>query len=447
MKKTLSLLLSIALLLTLFAGCAPKPAAPTPAPPVASGEPAEPAAPTGQVSQGVTDTELLIGNAYATSGAWAFVGIPVVDTIQAVIDRFNAEGGIRGRQVRLIHYDDAYDAAVGKTLIEKLVEEDKVFAISGLGGHVLPACKDYLVDYGIPVVNIASGLAMGYSEYDPGGAIFPVQPSTVTDGPQLLARALHESLFGPNKDEKLSPDVKIGLMYTNSEAGNDVYTSMMQHAEREGVTDRMVYEVVSPETYATAIQKMKDAGVGLVMYGGGTDTKTLIAAMNDAAWEIPFIGNYGTSTVQSYSPETYKPGRPIYATTWGDYSTEKAARMLEDIDDALTYNANLDEATRLAYADNNYARAGYASALVLVTGLRRLDESGLDLTWENFVLCMEDGPIGFGEAEWSYADGRRMGIETEAFFEYFVVTGADGKPEGAQATLRGFESVEQIMAK
>ena len=60
--------------------------------------------------------------------------------------------------------------------------------------------------------------------------------------------------------------------------------------------------------------------------------------MDDAGWEVPYVGYYGVSTPQSYSPQIYKKGRPIYATTWAEYSSPDAKEMLADMDDALTYN-------------------------------------------------------------------------------------------------------------
>lgn len=444
--------MSAILALTMVAGCARQtttspPPAPNAAAPTTDAAPAPAPENTGAVSQGVTDTEILIGCTFVNSGSMAFIGVPVLDTIKGVIERANANGGIRGRKIRLIHYDDQYDAAVGKTLLEKLVEEDKVFAINCLGGNNVASSLDYLKDYGIPVVNITGGLDASYEDYNPDSAVFVVQPSSGTDGPVMLSRALHESIFGPNKDEKLPEGTKIGVMYGNNEAGNDTLAGIKKQAEKEGVTDRLVIEAVTADTYAAAIQKMKNENVGVLLFGS-IDSKGITAAMDDARWEVPFIGAYGTSTIQSFSPETYKPGRPCYSTTWADYTSEEAARMLDDLNDALTYNKDIDAATLESYKDNNYARAGYASAITLVKGLERLDASGLDLTWENFIKCMEQEPFdlgGFGK--FSYANGVRLGITELALFEYYSYKNDKGEYVEEQRTTRGFETVEDIMKK
>ena len=432
-KKILSFLMGILLLAVLVAGCGKS----------GGGE----AGASGLAySQGASDTEIHVGMTYPTSGTWAFIGVPVMDTVKAYIDRCNAQGGIGGRQVIMHHYDDQYDPATGKTLVEKLVEEDKVFLLLGMGGNIVAPCLDYLKEYGIPVVNLTSGLPVLYEEHAPGSAIFPIQPSGATDGRQLVARLLHESLFGPNKDEKLPEGTKIAVFHGTDEGSLHAVDNMKAQAELEGVTDQMIYEVVTAETYATAIQKMKNEGVGALIFYG-TDSKGIIAAMDDAGWEVPWMGAYGTSTIQSFVPETYKPGRPCYSTMWADYTTAQAIAALEDINDALTYNTDLDDATRESYKENNYARAGYASVVTMLVGLTRLHENGVDFTWENFVAAMEQDIFDLGAmAPFSYANGVRLGITTMSLVEYYVKE-ENGVMVGAQANTRGFESIEEIMAK
>ena len=158
---------------------------------------------------------------------------------------------------------------------------------------------------------------------------------------------------------------------------------------------------------------------------------------------MTYIGAYGTSKTQSYSHETYKEGRPIYCTTWAEYTTEEGLRMLDDLANALTYNEDLDDATRESYKDNNYACAGYFAAMALVTGLKALDESGLDLTWDNFKTCMEEANMDLDGAGYiSYANGARLGVTELAFTEYVVEDGV-----GKMLSTRTYESLDEVMAK
>lgn len=446
--KKLSLCMAVMLILAmLLPACTPAqdtqtPAQVTDAPaPAQSNETQAPAEPEEVVSQGITDTEILIGCTFPTSGPYAFIGVPVMDTIKGMYDRINARGGINGRMIKIVYYDDGYDPATGQTLVQKLVEEDKVFALSCMGGNIVANTLPYLRDYGIPVVNITSGLASIYRDSDPGGAVFPVQPSSSTDGAMLIARVLHESLFGPNKDQKLPADAKIAVVHTTDEASLNTLDTLLLQAEKEGAKDRLLVETVTAATYAASIEKLKSQGASIVIFLA-LDSKGFIAAMDDAGWEVPWFGAYGTSTVQSFSPDTYKPGRPCYSTMWADYSTDAAKAMLADLDDALTYNKDLTQETRDSYKENNYARAGYAAASTMAQALARMDENDMDMNWENFIKAMEMAPLDFGGVAFSYANGVRQGIQVLSLAEYYVENG-----EGKQRMTRGFESIEEVMAK
>lgn len=400
-----------------------------------------------ELAQGVTDTEILIGCTMANSGNYAFIGQPIIDAMQAVFDRVNAQGGILGRNLTLVHYDDQYDAANGQALIEKLVEEDKVFALDALGGNNVGASLDYIKEKGIPAINIVSGLDVCYEESNSNSAIFPIQPANRTDGKFLLARVLHEDVFGPNKDEKLPEDAKIAVFHTIAEGPMTTLEGILEQAEAEGVTDRLIVETVTAATYSTAIENAKAAGAS-VLISTITDSKGLVAAMDDAGWEVPYVGYYGASTPQSYSPETYNVNRPIYCTTWAEYTQPEAVEMLKDLDDALTYNTNLSAETLESYKNNLYARVGYVAAMTLVEGLKRLEANGDDLTWANYIKAMEEGPFTDMTAYgyYSYADGVRMGVTKLAFTEY-VVEDVDGVATGKMLSTRTYETLEEIVSK
>jgi len=273
------------------------------------------------LSQGVTDTTILVGTCSLVSGAYAFIGQPAYDGLRATVARFNAKGGVRGRTIELIAVDDQYDAALGKAMVEQFVEQDKVFAMCSLLGNIVEPCLDYIIEKGIPTINISSGLDPCYRESDSSFNLFQVQPASMTDARYLISRTIHESLFGPNKDEKLPADAKIAVVHGTDSATLTQLGHLIEQAKVEGCDDRLVTEGVTAETYATAIQKFKNENCAAVIFLGIT-SEAWIAAMDDAQWEVPYIGAYGTSTLQSYAPETYKPGRPIYATVWGDYGSQ-----------------------------------------------------------------------------------------------------------------------------
>ena len=445
-KTLLSIIAIIVAAAMLFAGCG---AENEPAP-SESQETAEESSATSEettqaerqvLCQGITDDEILIGTTFGNSGNYAIIGVPALAAFEAVLLRVNANGGLGGRELKMVHYDDAFDAANGKALTEKLVEEDKVFALGLQGAHVAINSLDYLKDYGIPMVYFATGLDFVYEDNAPGSNIFPVQPAFGQDGEFIITRLFNEAIFGPNRDEKLPEDVKVGVLYASSDSGNDLLGGIMAQAAEEGKANQIIPEAVTAATYATTMQKFMDAGCGAVI-ALTTDMKGVIAAMEDAQYEVPVFAYYGASSLTAWAPETYRDTRPCYTTCWADYSTDTAKEALKDFYDALQY-ANVDDATKEAYRENNYARAGYVAAIVLVEGLQRLEDSGMDYSWENYVTAMEQdifqlitgSPVDF-------ANGQRLGTVQEAVFEYYAEDGVMKSD-----TVRPFETIEEIMAK
>ena len=393
------------------------------------------------LAQGITDDEILIGTTFGNSGVYAVVGVPALAAFEAVLLRANANGGIGGRDLILVHYDDAFDAANGKALTEKLVEEDKVFALGLQGAHVVINSLDYIKDYGIPLVYMATGLGLVFDENAPGSGIFPVQPSAIQDSKFIVSRLFHEAIFGPNRDEKLPDDIKVGVLYVNSDSGNEALVGIMNQAAEEGKAGQIMAEAVTEATYATAIQKFKDAGVGAVI-SLSIDMKGIIAAMEDTQYEVPVFAGYGSSSLTAWAPETYRDTRPCFTTCWADYSTDTAKEALKDFYDALQY-ANVDDATKEAYRENNYARAGYVAAIVLVEGLQRLEDSGMDYSWENYITAMEQDEFNLiTGSPVDFSNGQRLGTVQEAVFEYYAEDGVMKSD-----TVRPFETIEEIMAK
>ena len=80
-------------------------------------------------TQGVTDSEVLIGSNQDMSGVFAAFGAPAVQAAQMYFDEINAAGGVHGRQIKLVVEDHAYQMPKAMSGLNKLVNSDKVFAM------------------------------------------------------------------------------------------------------------------------------------------------------------------------------------------------------------------------------------------------------------------------------------------------------------------------------
>src|SRR5436853_482651 len=83
---------------------------------------------------GVTDREVVVGQFAAYSGAAAQLGQRMRVGIETYFRSVNAQGGVNGRQLRLVGRDDGYEPDKAKAAVKALIEEDKVFALVGSVG-------------------------------------------------------------------------------------------------------------------------------------------------------------------------------------------------------------------------------------------------------------------------------------------------------------------------
>jgi ABC-type branched-subunit amino acid transport system substrate-binding protein/TRAP-type uncharacterized transport system substrate-binding protein len=106
------------------------------------------------------DDEIRIGNTMPYSGPASAYGA-IGKTISAYFAKINAEGGINGRKINFISYDDSYNPQKTVELTKKLVEDDKVlFIFASLGTAPSAAVRPYLNSNKIPQLFVASGASM-----------------------------------------------------------------------------------------------------------------------------------------------------------------------------------------------------------------------------------------------------------------------------------------------
>ncbi|MGV2644765.1 ABC transporter substrate-binding protein, partial [Clostridium perfringens] len=119
----------------------------------------------------------------------------------------NEGGGVKGRKIEYVHQDDEFNPEKGKAILDKLVNDEKVFSIVGhFGTPVVGATLDDLKEIGIPSVYFATGTGILYNENatkGQGDNIFPVQPVYPMEGRIMAAWAKGE--FKADK---------IGVIYT-----------------------------------------------------------------------------------------------------------------------------------------------------------------------------------------------------------------------------------------
>jgi branched-chain amino acid transport system substrate-binding protein len=173
-----------------------------------------------------------IGSFLSVTGPAAFLGDPEQKTLEMVVERINAEGGVLGRKLQLIAYDDSGDAEKARTFAKRLIEQDKVDVIvGGSTTGATMAAVPIAEQAGTPFVSLA-------------GAVVIVEPvkKWVFKTPHTDRMAC-EKIFVDLQSRKLS---KVAMI-----SGSGGFDKSM-HAECLKVASKYGIEIVAEETYGAA---------------------------------------------------------------------------------------------------------------------------------------------------------------------------------------------------
>ena len=186
---------------------------------------------------GVTETEIKIGNIMPYSGPASAYGI-IGKTMSAYFRMINDNGGISGRKVHFISYDDAYSPPKTVEQARKLVESDEVFLIlSPLGTASNAAIQKYMNNMKVPQLFVATGASRwGDPEHFPW---------TIGWQPNYRAEARIYATYILQHH----PDAKIGVLYQNDDFGKDYVLGLkdvLRDKYGKMVVSEISYEVSMP---------------------------------------------------------------------------------------------------------------------------------------------------------------------------------------------------------
>ena len=198
---------------------------------------------------GATDTEIKIGNIMPYSGPASAYGV-IGKTEEAYFKKINAEGGIKGRKINFVTYDDGYSPPKAVEQARKLVESDEVLVVfNPLGTPSNTAMQKYLNAKKVPQLFVATG-ATKWNEPKDFPWTMGWQPSY-----QSEARIYAKYLM------KEKPNGKIAIMYQNDDFGKDYLKGLKDGlgAKSSMIIAEESYETSEP-TIDNHIVKLKATG-------------------------------------------------------------------------------------------------------------------------------------------------------------------------------------------
>lgn len=320
---------------------------------------------------GVTATEIRIGNTMPYSGPASAYSI-IAKTEQAYFDKINAEGGINGRKIKFISYDDAYSPPKAVEQTRKLVESDDVLLVfQTLGTPASSAIHKYMNMKKVPQLFVSSGAA---KFNDPKNF-----PWTTGWNPTLENEGrIYGRFIAANY-----PDAKISVLYQNDDYGREVLNGLRDGLGKEA--DKMIiakasYETTDP-TVDSQVVKLKSSGA---------DVFVNITTSKAAAQAIRKVGELGWKPVHILNSVANSVGMVLEPAGLEASTSVLSAGYLKDPTDP-TWKDDADYKDWAEFMDkyfptgdksNVFTAYGYAAAQTLVQVLR---QCGDDLSRENVM--------------------------------------------------------------
>ena len=262
---------------------------------------------------GASDAEIRIGNTNPYSGPASAYGT-IGKTITAYFKMVDDQGGINGRKINFISYDDAYSPPKTVEMVRKLVEQDEVlFVFQTLGTPSNTAIHKYMNMKKVPQLHVATGASKWN---DPKNFPWTMgwQPNYQTEA-RIYAKHILQT----------KPDVKIGVLYQNDDYGKD-YLKGLKDGLGDKAAKMIVAEVsyeVSDPTVDSQIVQLQASGAN-VFFNVGTPkfAAQAIRKAYDIGWKpVQYLNNVSTSIGAVLTPAGLEKSVGIITTAYlKDYS-------------------------------------------------------------------------------------------------------------------------------
>jgi branched-chain amino acid transport system substrate-binding protein len=320
---------------------------------------------------GATDTEIKIGQTVPFSGpasAYATIG-----KAQAAYFRMiNEQGGINGRKINLIQYDDAYSPPKAVEQVRKLVESDEVlltFQIIGTPSNA--AVQKYLNGKKVPQLFAATGAS---KFTDPKNF-----PWTMGFNPNYFVEG---RIYG-QYILKSYPNAKVGILYQNDDLGKDYLNGI-----KAGLGDKAATMIVAEASYEVSdptidsqILKLKAAGTDLFFSASTPKFAAQAIKKNfELDWHpVHILDINATSVGATMQPAGLEASKGVISVTYGkdpgDPTWKDDAGMKKFFDFMAKYYPEGDK-------NSSFNTYGYSTSQMLVQVLK---QCGDDLTRENVM--------------------------------------------------------------
>lgn len=311
--------------------------------------------------QGVTDTEIVLGDILPLTGPPALLGVAHNLGVKAAIAEANAAGGINGRKLRLISEDDGYVPTRTVQGVRKLITSDKIFAFTSISGTAqAEAAMPLIKQSGIPAM-------APITTYE--GLYSPTIKNVFAVGYDM--RAAVEELVTMMADRY--PGKKWALIAQDDDYGENVKAGFdaAAKAKKLNVVSTQIFKKGQSD-FSSEILKVKNSGAEALMAGGVLgENVAMTKELERIGHKIPTGVTY-VSRVPASAKLMGSAGENVYTI---DYVHLESSPQGKAFTEKLGKYLSPEEMGRV----NRYTYTGYASTRALFDAIGRC---GKALTWD-----------------------------------------------------------------
>jgi branched-chain amino acid transport system substrate-binding protein len=330
---------------------------------------AAPAAAQKKYDPGASYTEIKIGNVAPYSGPVSAYGL-IARTISAYFTKVNAEGGINGRKIKFLSYDDGYSPPKTVEQTRKLIENDGVlFIFASLGTPPNTAIERYMNSKRVPQLFVLTG-ATKFGDPKNYPWTMGWQP-TYQNEARIYAKYLIEH----------HPNGKIGVLYQNDDYGKDYLQGLKDGlAGKIPIISEQTYESTDPAINSQIIS-LKGTGADILFdVTLGKFAAQAIRKVAELGWRpVHLLNNVATSVGSVLEPAGLENAKDILSSKYIKDPTDPAWKDDSDFKQWLAFlETHFPDADRTS----SFTVTGYAVTATVVQVLR---QCGDDLTRENVM--------------------------------------------------------------
>jgi len=321
---------------------------------------------------GVTATEIKIGNTNPYSGPASAYGT-IGKALAAYFKKVNEEGGVNGRKINYVTYDDAYSPPKTVEMVRKLVEQDQVALLfQTLGTPTNTAIHKYMNQQKVPHIFVATG-ATKWNDSKNHPWTMGWQPNYQTEG-RIYANYILKNV----------PDAKIGILYQNDDYGKDyrkgLHDGLGEAAAKKMIVMEQTYEVTDP-TIDSQIVNLKNSGANV--FFNVTIPKFAVQAIkkaHDIGWKpLHLLNNVSSSLGTTLKPAGLEASKGLITALYMKEITDPQWKNDKGYLDWVAWMKKYYPEGALDDQANAYA---YSVAQTLVQVLK---QCGNDLSRENIM--------------------------------------------------------------